>query len=102
MKSQDTTLSPSRNTKALYAAIHTLKDEKEISAFFRDLLTPAEITEFTNRWQCVLLLEQGRPYLEIATKLGISTTTVTRCAHWLNHGMGGYKTALSRTIPHTT
>jgi TrpR-related protein YerC/YecD len=91
------TYSPSIETKALFKAVGTLKNEKEIAAFLRDLLTPAEIEEFTNRWQAVLMLEKGIPYLEISQKLGISTTTVTRCNQWLRRGAGGYKTALSRT-----
>ena len=88
---------PSTETKALFKAVSTLENEKEIAAFFRDLLTIAEIEEFTNRWQAVLMLEKGIPYLEISQKLGISTTTVTRCSQWLRRGAGGYKTALSRT-----
>ena len=36
------------------------------------------------------------PYREIA-KTGASTATITRVAHWLHHGMGGYKLILERT-----
>ena len=39
----------------------------------------------------------GEPYLEIAERTGASTTTVTRVAHWLRHGEGGYRLALDRT-----
>jgi uncharacterized protein YerC len=41
-------------------------------------------------------LEKGLPYLEIAERTGASTTTVTRVAHWLRHGEGGYRAALDR------
>jgi uncharacterized protein YerC len=44
----------------------------------------------------VKLLDQGLPYQEIARRTGASTTTVTRVAHWLRHGEGGYRTALDR------
>ena len=44
-----------------------------------------------HRWQVARLLEQGLPYLEIAERTGASTTTVTRVAHWLRHGEGGYR-----------
>ncbi|PIW07234.1 hypothetical protein COW38_03135 [Candidatus Collierbacteria bacterium CG17_big_fil_post_rev_8_21_14_2_50_45_7] len=47
----------------------------------------------------VLLLNSGVPYLDIAKQVGVSTTTVTRCALWLHHGQDGYKTALSRLHP---
>jgi uncharacterized protein YerC len=46
----------------------------------------------------VKLLDQGLPYQEIARRSGASTTTVTRVAHWLRHGEGGYRTALDRRL----
>ena len=36
------------------------------------------------------------PYLEIASRVGTSTTTVTRVAQWLRNGTGGYRLALDR------
>ena len=51
-----------------------------------------------HRWQVARLLEQGLPYLEIAQRTGASTTTVTRVAHWLSHGEGGYRLALDRGL----
>lgn len=87
---------PTREMKELFEAVAELKNEKEISDFFRDLLTLPEITEFANRWQIVKLLVQKKPYLQIANTLNVSTTTVTRVAQWLNNGMGGYKTVAER------
>lgn len=80
----------------LIQALRTLKTETELRHFLRDLLTVKEMSEFESRWQIVQHLEQKIPYLEIAKKVGVSTTTVTRVALWLNHGKGGYRTALSR------
>jgi TrpR-related protein YerC/YecD len=77
-------------------ALSTLKTEVEFKNFLRDLLTLQEIEEATKRWQVAQLLDQGLPYLTIAKQVGVSTTTVTRTALWLNHGKNGYKTALSR------
>jgi TrpR-related protein YerC/YecD len=82
---------PTKEMKNLFNAILLLKNENDVANFFRDLLTIAELKEFSNRWQMVLMLTDGKPYLEIAKKLGVSTTTVSRVAHWLNHGTGGYK-----------
>ncbi len=87
---------PTEETKSLFKTILTLKTPDEAARFFRDLLTEAEIKEFANRWQMVKMIAQGISYLDIATKLGVSTTTVNRCAKWLHHGMGGYKLALDR------
>lgn len=88
---------PTKEMKELFAAITSLKDEQEAANFFRDLLTIAEIQEFSNRWQMVKYLTEGNmSYADIAKKLNTSTTTVTRVSHWLNHGMGGYKAVVER------
>ncbi|KKR02508.1 MAG: TrpR like protein, YerC/YecD [Microgenomates group bacterium GW2011_GWB1_40_9] len=87
---------PTAEMKNLYKAILTLKTPDEATRFFRDLLTEAEIKEFSNRWKMVQMIAQGISYLDIAKKLGVSTTTVNRCAKWLHNGMGGYKLALDR------
>ena len=80
--------------KNLVKAFLKLKTEKDIANFLRDLLTLAEIEEFANRLEVARLLTQGLSYQRIAEKTGVSTTTVTRVAHWLFRGCGGYKKAL--------
>lgn len=89
---------PSPEMKELFQAIQTIRSPKEAANFFRDLLTIAELDEFARRWQMVKLLRRGESYVIIAKKLGVSTTTVTRVAHWLNNGTGGYKTISSRVF----
>ncbi len=73
-----------------------LETPEECRRFLRDLCTLAELEALVHRWQIVRLLEERRPYLEIAERIGASTATVTRVAHWLHHGTGGYRTALER------
>ncbi len=87
---------PTEEMKSLYKAILTIKTPDEAARFFRDLLTEAEIKEFSNRWHMVQMIAKGISYLDIATKLGVSTTTVNRVAKWLHNGMGGYKLILDR------
>ncbi|MBU1085040.1 helix-turn-helix domain-containing protein [Patescibacteria group bacterium] len=84
----------------LYQAILTLKTKKEVTAFLRDLLTLKEIHTISKRFQMAILLHQGLPYAKIAKQLKVSTTTVTRTAHWLKHGKGGYQTVLKRLKKH--
>jgi TrpR-related protein YerC/YecD len=81
----------------LFEAILSLESRPGTEAFFRDLCTLSELEAMAHRWQVVRLLERGLPYLEIAEKTGASTTTVTRVAHWLRHGEGGYRAALDRS-----
>jgi TrpR-related protein YerC/YecD len=82
--------------RELFQAVLTLESPAEVEAFFRDLCTLSELEAMAHRWQVARLLERGLPYLEIAERTGASTTTVTRVAHWLKHGEGGYRLALDR------
>jgi TrpR-related protein YerC/YecD len=74
----------------------SLPARDELACFMRDLCTLEELQALSHRWQIALLLEERLPYLQIAERLGTSTTTVTRVAHWLRHGAGGYRLALER------
>ena len=90
---------PTPEMQELFTAILSLKTPNEAANFFRDLLTQAELKEFANRWQMVKLLAKSMPYAEIASKLKTSTTTVSRVAHWLHNGMGGYQSVARRVLP---
>ena len=85
-----------KKEKRLVKALSLLNNEKEAAALIRDMLTRAEIEEFANRLEVAILLKKGMPYLEIAEKTGVSTTTVTRVAHWLFKGCGGYQDVLKK------
>ncbi len=81
----------------LFVAMDSLQNLAELEEFMRDLCTIPELETLAHRWQVVKLVDEGLPYLEIAQRTGASTATVTRVAHWLHHGEGGYETALMRT-----
>ena len=83
-------------TAELADALLVLRDRDEMLRFLRDLCTLQELEALGHRWQIVNLLEQHVSYLEIAERVGASTTTVTRVSQWLRHGAGGYRTALDR------
>ena len=85
-----------REMKELFDAIRSLKSRTELEAFLRDLCTLPELEAMAHRWQVARLVESGMTYAEIAERTGASTTTVTRVAHWLRHGEGGYRLALER------
>lgn len=82
--------------KKLSEALLTLDTEKEMLNFLRDLCTLEELNELSKRWEAVKMIEAEKSYREIAQKTGMSTTTVTRIAHWLEHGEDGYKVALKK------
>lgn len=82
--------------KELFDAISKLKTPEECKNFFRDLCTLSELNEMVGRFQVAKRVSNKESYRNISQKTGASTTTVTRVAHWLNHGMGGYKLVLGR------
>ena len=86
-----------RGLGGLADALTTLRTRDEVTRFLRDLCTLPELEALAHRWQTVLLLEEGMPYVEIAARVPTSTATVTRVAQWLRHGTGGYRIALERT-----
>ncbi len=88
---------PSKEDRELFEAILHLENVNEAEKFFRDLLTIPEIKDFAKRLQIAKLLNRGLTYSEVAEKVKASTSTVSRVAHWLFRGTGGYKLILSRT-----
>ena len=82
--------------RSLARALLSIKKEEEMLVFLRDVATLEELRELANRWEVAKQLDQGRSYRDIGRRLKVSTATVTRIAHWLNNGEGGYKLALSR------
>jgi TrpR-related protein YerC/YecD len=89
------------DTAKLFEAVLALKTPVECEAFFRDLLTLAEIREFANRFRVARMLEKGnKPYLAIAKEARTTTATVTRVAQWLKSGMGGYRLIINRLNHH--
>ena len=88
---------PDAKHKRLFKSILKLKSPAEAAAFFRDLLTINELDAAAERWQMAKLLwTTNLSYKQIAKKTGGSTTTITRVAHWLDQGKGGYKALLTR------
>ncbi len=83
--------------KDLFQVISKLKNASEAAAFMRDVATIDEITIMSKRWQAARMLQKKMPYRSIAETTGLSTTTVSRVAHWLHHGEGGYKRVLEKT-----
>lgn len=67
-----------------------IKNPRLMTALLRDLCTLSEITEFSNRLEIASLIANGHSYQEVADLMNVSTTTVSRVAHWLYNGCGGY------------
>jgi TrpR-related protein YerC/YecD len=85
-----------KETRDLLKTIASLRNVDEAGRFLRDLCTLSELEAMTHRWQAAQLVDRGLPYHEVSKRTGASTTTVTRVAHWLRHGEGGYRLMLDR------
>jgi TrpR-related protein YerC/YecD len=86
-----------RGLDDLADAVLVLRTRDEVRRFLRDLCTVGELEALAHRWQIAGLVDSGRSYLDVAETVHTSTATVTRVAHWLRHGAGGYALALERT-----
>ena len=80
----------------LFKAFLSLKNEDELKAFFRDLMTEKELVEFDMRWGIAKMLDSGMTFAQIEAKTGISPITITRINKWLKDGCGGYKMMIDR------
>ena len=83
-------------SQELFNAILKLKNIEECQMFFRDLCTLKELSDMAERLRVAKKVSNNIPYRKIAEETGSSTATITRVAHWLNHGMGGYLLVLER------
>ena len=87
-----------KNEKDLIDALLSLKTAAEYRRFLRDLCTPQEITDLSDRWQIARFLDDGEmSYREIHAKTKVSITTIGRVARFLqqeNHQ--GYRLVLDR------
>ncbi|HSR49688.1 MAG TPA: YerC/YecD family TrpR-related protein [Acidobacteriota bacterium] len=80
----------------LFEVICGLEDAQECALFFRDLCTLTELQAMAERWQVARLVDEGIPYRRISELTGASTATITRVAHWVKHGEGGYRAMLDK------
>ncbi len=85
-----------KRLERLYEALLSLKNKEECAAFLRDLCTVSELEALSERFAIAERVAKDESYLSIAGDIGASTTTITRVAHWLHHGRGGYPLVISR------
>ena len=80
--------------KGLVSALRSCTSDAEMAAFLRDIATLSEMQALSERLEVARLIAQGMSYRKIAEATGASTTTVTRVAHFLENGEGGYRAVL--------
>lgn len=94
MKQHDTFRTP--DVEQLLSALGLLTTNDERYSLLLDLATVDEIEDMSQRLEIARQLREGKTYKEIEDTVGASATTVARVSKCLNHGEGGYETALQR------
>ncbi|MBT4120115.1 MAG: hypothetical protein HOG89_04195 [Candidatus Peribacter sp.] len=87
---------PPQQLRELYQLFSSIKDDKEAKLLIEDLLTPQEVASLAERWQLIQELNKGTPQRDIAKKLGVSISKITRGSRMLQYGSGGFKHFLKR------
>jgi len=82
--------------RSLSEALLSLQSAQEVRQFLEDLCTPAEVEAMVDRWRVAQLVDKGYSYRDIREMTEVSVTTIGRVARFMEHGAGGYRTALGR------
>lgn len=82
--------SPSSAHKDLYKLFSAIETPEEARLLLEDILTPQELESVAERWQEIQLLAKGVTQREVAKKLNISISKVTRGSRMLQYGNGGF------------
>ena len=80
----------------LFQAILTLKNIEECYTFFEDVCPVNELLSLSQRYEVAKMLREEKTYLEIASRTGASTATISRVNRSLNYGNDGYDMVFAR------
>ena len=87
---------PKKHLSELYKLFASISSDKEAEKLLQDILTPQELASVAERWQLVQMLDAGVPQREIAKKLGISISKITRGSRQMQYGDGGFEKFLDK------
>ena len=85
-----------QKSPTLIKAFLSLRNEDELRAFFRDLMSERDLREFAMRWEVAQMLDVGVTYEQIQAKTGAAMDTISKISRWLKEGCGGYKMMIDR------
>ena len=85
--------------RELCEALLLLKNPEEMHRFLKDLCTPQEIRDLSERWRVCKILDTGElSYREIGALTGVSLATIGRISRFLTtEPHQGYQLVLKRT-----
>ena len=74
----------------LYRLFASVRTTKESEMLLKDILTPQEVETIAERWKLIQALASGMTQRDVAKKCGVSISKITRGAHELQYGSGGF------------
>lgn len=87
---------PRKHLTDLYDLFAQIENREEAKLLLDDILTPQELSSVAERWQLIQELNKGTPQRDIAEKLGLSISKITRGSRMLQYGSGGFKHFLGK------
>ena len=82
----------------LYRALLNCGNEEDVRALLDDLCTYQEQEQMIQRAYAAKMLIEGKTYADIIAETDISSATLSRVSRALQHGSGGYKKLIPRTL----
>ncbi|MDB4979041.1 MAG: hypothetical protein JWM56_1227 [Candidatus Peribacteria bacterium] len=79
-----------KHFRELYDLFASIKTSKEAEMLLADILTPQELESVAERWKLIRELDKGTPQRDIAEKLNVSISKITRGSRMLQYGSGGF------------
>lgn len=89
-------MSANRRFQELYELFASIRSPKEAELLLKDILTPQELDSIAERWQLIQMLSEGVTQRDIADKLDISISKITRGSRMLQYGSGGFRYFLQK------
>jgi len=83
-------MSSDRDLSEFINALIQISDKRMMKDFLHGILTPKELEEIPQRLAIVKLLKKGVPHQQIAEKLHVGVSTVTRGSRELQKGRFEY------------
>jgi len=87
---------PPKHLRDLYELFSAIRTPAEAEQLLADILTPQELAAIAERWQIVQELQKRTPQREIAKKLNVSISKITRGSRMLQYGSGGFDLFLKK------
>ena len=82
--------------KLFWESIYQMRNPKEVSEFFSDILSSTETTMLVKRFAIAVLIARGHTYQEIRNTIHVSPSTIQSVASWLKNAKPKMQTTITK------